>query len=196
MPFEVELKAWLVNRAEIEMQVAQLGTFKKETLKEDVYFRFKDDLAAVNHYRLRQEEGQNTVTFKHRNIMDGIEINDETEFGVDDAQAFFKFAARFGFEPFVVKRKKSRVYQVGRANVEFNEVEHLGHFIEIEIICYAESELLLTRTEIARLFNQVGVAADALEPRPYTYLIQKAHPVQYRFVDDDSLVWPFEEVSL
>src|SRR6185503_13258913 len=116
------------------------------------------------------------------------------EFGVDDAHAFFQFADRFGFEPFVVKRKKSRVYRIERANMEFNEVEYLGHFIEIEILCDDKALVPVARTEIARLYQNLGLAAADLEPRRYIELIQAAHPVQYRFVNDRALDWPFVEV--
>jgi len=197
MPFEVELKARLANPQEIETRAKQLGSLKKETLKEDVYFRPQGDTSVVpkDRYRLRREAEVSTVTFKQIKLAGGVEVNDETEFVVDNTHAFFKFAHRFGFEPFVVKRKQSRVYQIGRASVEFNQVEHIGHFIEIEIICTDESELLLTRTEIARLLNTLGLDADSLEPRPYIQLIQEAHPASYRFIDDDSLAWPFAETE-
>ncbi len=196
MPFEVELKARLTNPPEIEAKAKQLGTLKKETLKEDVYFRAKNDtdIVPTDRYRLRREDGQATVTFKQTKPAWGIEVNDETEFVVDEAHAFFKFTHRFGFEPFVVKRKQSRVYQIGRASVEFNQVEHIGHFIEIEIICTAESELLPARTEIAQLLNKLGLETDSLEPRPYIQMIQDAYPARFRFIDDPALDWPFAEI--
>ncbi|HXV99143.1 MAG TPA: class IV adenylate cyclase, partial [Anaerolineae bacterium] len=137
MAFEVELKARLNQLEVTEARAAKLGVLKGETLKEDIYFRRRGDTAVVpaDRYRLRREQGRAIVTFKELVQAGGVEVNDEIEFGVDDAHAFFQFADRFGFEPFVVKRKKSRVYRVERANVELNEVEHLGNFLEIEILC-------------------------------------------------------------
>lgn len=196
MTFEVELKARLQNPALVETKAAQLGILKKETFKEDVYFRRVGDMAVVpkDRYRLRREAGQAVVTFKEKIVADGAEVNRETEFAVDNAFVFFQFAHRFGFEPFVVKRKKSRVYQIGRASVELNEVEHLGHFIEIEILVEKESETPFARTEIARTFTQLGLDTLDLEPCYYVQMLQQAYPAQYRFVDDPALDWPFEEV--
>ena len=107
MTFEVELKARLRNPAEIEAKAAELGVFKQETFKEDVYFRRQGDtsLVPVERYRLRREGEHSVVTFKQMVTAGGVEVNDETEFEVDNAHAFFQFAHRFGFEPFVVKRK-------------------------------------------------------------------------------------------
>lgn len=198
MTFEVELKARLPNPTEVEVQVTQRGVFLKAVHKEDIYFRPRGDTSIVpaDRYRLRREAGRAVVTFKQAVSKGGVEVNRETEFEVDNAHAFFQFADRFGFEPFVVKRKHSKVYQVGRAHVELNTVEHLGHFVEIEILCDDENELLIARTEIARLLNTLGLSADALEPRPYIEMIQEAHPVCYRFVDDDTQSWPFDEITV
>lgn len=199
MAFEVELKARLNQPEEAEIKAAQLGIFKGETLKEDVYFRRRGDTATplpADRYRLRREAGRAVVTFKQLIEAGGVEVNEEIEFGVDDAHAFFQFADRFGFEPFVVKRKKTRLYQVERASVELNEVEHLGHFVEIEILCHDEALVPVARTEIARLYNHLGLTTADLEPRRYIELIQMAHPVQYRFINNRALDWPFVEVNL
>jgi predicted adenylyl cyclase CyaB len=147
----------------------------------------------ADRFRLRWEEGQAVVTFKQPVEAGGVEVNREVEFGVDDAHTFFQFADRFGFEPFVVKRKQSRIYQIERARVELNQVEHLGHFVEIEILCDDEAFVPAARTEVARLFTRLGLTAADLEPRRYIELIQAAYPVRYRFVDDRSLAWPFVE---
>ncbi|MCK6628243.1 MAG: class IV adenylate cyclase [Anaerolineae bacterium] len=196
MAFEVELKARLSQPQEIEAKAASLGVLKGETLKEDIYFRRRGDTAPVpaERFRLRREAGRSVVTFKQLVEAGGVEVNDEVEFGVDDAHAFFQFVHEFGFEPFVVKRKKSRVYRVERASVEFNEVDHLGHFIEIEILCDDEKLVPVARTEVARLYHNLGLTAEAIEPRRYIELLQAAYPVRYRFVNDRNLDWPFVEV--
>jgi len=197
MAFEVELKARLNQPDKIEERAAALGSFVGESFKEDIYFRRRGDRQLVpnDRYRLRREAGRAVVTFKQTLEAGGIEVNDEVEFGVDDAQAFFQFADRFDFEPFVVKRKKSRVYRIGQAHVELNEVEHLGHFTEIEILCDDPAFVPVARTEIARLMVLLGLTEADLEPRRYIELIQQAHPAQYQFVNDRSLDWPFVEVT-
>ena len=197
MSYEVELKARLADPAATEAQAAQLGVFAKESYKEDIYFRRHGDTSPVpaDRYRLRRDGEHALVTFKQKISLDGVEVNDETEFEVNDAHAFFQFTHRFGFEPFVVKRKKSRVYRVGRAHVELNEIEHLGYFVEIEILCDEEEQVAVARIEVSRLLNQLGLSAEDLESRFYIELLQEAHPVRYRFVNDGTLDWPFEEIT-
>ncbi|MFN8457256.1 MAG: class IV adenylate cyclase [Anaerolineae bacterium] len=195
MAFEVEVKARLNQPEVTEAAAAELGTLLGESFKEDIYFRRqgRNEAVPADRFRLRREGGQAVVTFKNLVEAEGVEVNQEIEFGVDDAHAFFQFADRFGFEPFVAKRKQSRVYRIERARVEFNGVEHLGHFIEIEILCDDEALVPVARTEVARLFTRLGLTPADLEPRRYIQLLQEAHPVRYRFVDDRSLAWPFME---
>lgn len=197
MVFEVELKAHLTDPATTEARVAELGAFTGETSKEDVYFRRCGDSSPLpaDRFRLRREGAQAVVNFKQERQAGGVEVNQEVEFAVTDAHAFYQFANRFGFEPFVVKRKRSRVYQIGQAHVELNRVEHLGHFVEIEILCEQESDVPIARIELARLLAKLELPPNALEPRPYIGLLQEVRPVRYRFVDDQSQPWPFVEVA-
>jgi hypothetical protein len=46
------------------------------------------------------------------------------------------------------------------------------------------------------VLERLGLTKDDLEPTPYILMIQDAHPVQYRFVNDPALDWPFEEISV
>lgn len=198
MAFEVELKARLHQPEVVKERAAELGAFVGETFKEDVYFRRCGDTSRVpaERYRLRREGDKAVVTFKQMVRSGETEVNEEVEFEINDPHAFFRFAERFGFEPFVVKRKKSQVYRVGRAHVELNEVEHLGHFAEIEILCADEAAVPAARAEITGLLSSLGLTDADLEPGRYIVMIQEAHPVRYRFVNDPSLDWPFEEVTL
>jgi predicted adenylyl cyclase CyaB len=197
MAFEVESKAWVADPAALEERARMLGQLKKESAKEDVYYRRKGEISAMplDRFRLRREHGQAVVTYKDKLVTDDSEVNDEVEYTVDNPFNFFRFADRLGFEPFVVKRKKSRVYQIERASVELNEVEHLGHFVEIEILVGAESEILAARAEIARTFYALGLPAESIERRYYIDMLQQAYPVRFRFVNDPALDWPFEEIG-
>jgi adenylate cyclase class 2 len=197
MPFEVELKARVREPDMVEARAAQLGRFQGTTLKEDIYFRPATDPSPIPaiRYRLRRTGAEAVVTFKQRIETGDIEINDEVEFAVDNMAAFFRFTHHIGFVPFVVKHKLSRLYQVGQAHLELNEVKHLGHFVEIEILCQAEAEIPLARAHISRLLADLGLSETDVEPRRYLELIQAAHPVSYRYLRESTSDWPFAEVG-
>jgi predicted adenylyl cyclase CyaB len=197
MTFEVELKAWVKQPTIVEAAAARLGTFRGESTKEDVYFRRRGDNQTVpfNRYRLRREGEQAVVTFKQQVEAGDTEVNEEVEFTVSEARAFFRFAHYLGYEPFVVKHKISRVYRVGRVNIELNEVKHLGHFAEIEILCQETAEISLAQAEIRHLLLRLGLREADLEPRRYIEMIQEVHRVRYRYLLDSESEWPFEEMG-
>ena len=60
-------------------------------------------------------------------------------------------------------------------------------------MCDEEEYIPVARTELARLLNRLGINAEDVERKYYILMIQEAYPAQYRFVDDKSLDWPFEE---
>ena len=198
MAFEVELKVRLHQPDKVQQRVTALGLFVDKFYKEDVYFKRCDepDPLPALRYRLRREADRSVVTFKyHLSEGDEIEINHEIEFEVSNAHAFFRFTDRFGFEPFVVKRKRGLVYRIGRAHVELNNVEYAGHFAEIEILCTDPADVPAARAELTSLLTTLDLPLDDLEPRRYIELIYEAHPVRYRFVDNPALDWPFEEAK-
>ena len=197
MAFEVEIKARLAHPEATEAAAKAIGEFRGETIKEDVYFRRAGDTDRIPamRYRLRREAGRAVVTFKQTVAAAAVEVNEEVEFTVDDPRAFFRFAHYTGAEPFVVKHKISRVYRVGRANVEINLVRHVGHFTEIEILCATKAEIPAARLEISQVLARLGLDAHDVEPRRYIDLIQTAHPVRYRYNPASQVDWPFEEIA-
>ncbi len=194
MQLEVEIKLRLTDPERVEQRAAELGPLIAEICKDDLYFRPKTSNSRVprDRYRLRQDGTQNTVTFKQKRRIDGIKFDDEVEFNVDNVAAFFRFADRFGFEPFVAKRKRSRVYRVGQANVEINHIDHLGYFSEIEILCQDEAEVPAAHAEIKRVMDLLGLTDDDREETRYIELIQDAYPVSYQLVDGQIVETPLE----
>lgn len=189
----MEFKAWVDDPAALESRLQELAEFVGAVHKHDIYFRQSDDSEA--HFRLRRTGDRAIVTTKYKVILGGTEVSDEIEFEVSDPQAFCRFAERFGFEPFVVKRKAGRNYQAGRVTLELNEVQHLGTFVEVEILCEDRADVEGARAELAEWTERLGITAGAIEPRLYIELLQQEHPVRYVFdhTDAEALV---REVAL
>ncbi len=197
MTYEVEIKARVRDPNHLEARAAKLGIYLKESIKEDIYFRpvGETNPAPDTRYRLRRENETAIVTFKQKQVVDGFIVSDEVEFSVDDLRAFFRFTHFIGFEPFVVKHKQSRVYQVGRTHIELNNVKHLGYFTEIEILCEQEEDIPAARDEIMALLPELTLTEADLVEESYIVMIQQAYPVQYRYVANENSDWPFEEVG-
>lgn len=191
---EVELKAHLRDRGEVEARVATFATLVGPVDKYDAYWHGPDWRLqrGTKGFRLRSEAVAHTVTFKTKRSEGSIEINREREFEVSDPETFIEFCRRLGCEPFYTKRKRGVKYRAdlssegahgGRstvgpeaATIEIIEVESLGDFIEIEILLPDEdaSAVALAQGEIRGLLARAGVSESELEPRFYSELLVAA----------------------
>lgn len=176
MPFEVELKAWVANPVELEAKLRGQAAFEGEAHLADVYFKPKH---TSGHVRLRNDGSNFLVTTKFKQISDGIEVNDEVEFGVSDGGAFCRMLHRFGFEPYIVKRKHSKVYRADDVRFDLVEVEQLGTFIEIEIMCEAQSEVAAARQRLLDWLMRLEIEQDTVEGTPYTQLLREQGTLRY-----------------
>ncbi|MFQ5611305.1 MAG: class IV adenylate cyclase [Anaerolineae bacterium] len=186
MSIEVEIKAWVDDPAALEARLASIGEWQGESIKEDVYFapRSSSQTGADERFRLRRSNGKAVVTFKQRRMVGNVEVNDETEFAVDDAHAFYKLASHLGCVPYMIKRKHSRLYRVGQVRVELNRVERLGHFVEVEILC-GPDEVDAARARVTEMLARLEVPPEKIEPQRYNDLLHQVYPARYEFVADD-----------
>jgi adenylate cyclase class 2 len=92
------------------------------------------------------------VTYKARELYDGVEVNDEREFEIKPEAAesgvsgpgdevpdrglgaFEDLLRRFGLRPAIHKRKRGWAWDCGGIRAELSRVDNLGWFIELEII--------------------------------------------------------------
>lgn len=183
MATEVEVKAWLADYDAARARVEAEAPLVREVTTRDLYYASAKkpahavDLASDPVFRLRNEGDDDAwiVTVKSRSIDDGVEANREVEFRVDDVAAFREFAQHVGFRPFIVKRKQSRRYAVGRATVELNRVDPLGDFMEIEILLEDDApreEVKEAEKEVRGLLGRFGVPESKIEPRMYIDLLR------------------------
>jgi adenylate cyclase class 2 len=180
---EIELKAWLSDYEATRRAVEAAGAEPRgEAVKRDLYYGPENkgprdiDLAKDPVFRLREEGAGWRVTAKRRSVEDGIETNEEVEFGVDDAAAFREFAQRLGFRPFIVKRKATRKYASGRVTVELHRIDPLGDFIELEILLEdgaAADERKAAERELREHLARFGVPDAKIEPRLYIDLLRR-----------------------
>jgi adenylate cyclase class 2 len=193
MPIEIELKAWADNPERIQEELSRLAEYSGEFLKEDTYWRPAianlPERLPPSGVRIRRESriesGGNEssrilVTFKTKEVREGIEVNREREFEVSDSAPFEELLGLFGLEPASRKRKKGRAWEYRESggepgiSAELWEVEGLGTFLELEI-CAAEDSAETVAAARARLFGllaKTGVGADRIETRYYTEMLQ------------------------
>ncbi|MDR0382993.1 MAG: class IV adenylate cyclase [Spirochaetaceae bacterium] len=196
MAFEIELKAWVNDRSAVEKRIGELAEFTADFKKDDVYWvpvsRSDTGAAAgglpLSGVRIRREttraRGEKSqsivlVTYKTKEVRDGIEVNDEKEFTVTGLSAFEELLRRIGLEPGIFKKKRGRSWRYGGADavtVELSDVERLGCFVELEIMADDNDAdtVNATRKKLLSFLKLVGISEDRIEPRYYNDMLKAA----------------------
>jgi len=200
MAIEIELKTHVKNsealRLLLQNKAQCLCSFEKE---DTYYFSVVNSDIPKSGVRLRSEnkifpDGTEKttvyVTYKTKEVRDGIEINDEKEFEVYSSQnstikVFNEFLKMMGLKPGYSKRKRGWAFSREEINAELLEVEKLGWFLEMEIVVNdidvsEESNVIIEekRKKLLGFLSELGIEKDAIESRYYSEMLKElAGPV-------------------
>lgn len=178
---EVERKARVTAVPELETKILERGSLEKEITKEDRYYLIgwspgrPIDFETDPIFRVRASGGRATLGWKARTFVGTTEVNEEREIDLGDPDGLIEWLEGYlGLEPFGIKRKHTRLFRLSgrlsRARVELNNVEGLGDFIEVEVMCEPPD-----RDEAVGLIDEVfgllGIADEAVETRYYIDLL-------------------------
>ena len=204
MAVEIELKARLDDFLPVKERLSVLGDYYRSYTKTDTYWLPAQpaarQLAATipSGVRVRRETGLAAdgsafdsilVTYKTKEISDGIEVNDECEFTVSDAEPFEELLSRLDLRKTYHKEKKGWAWLVPQAAqavaerplppilAELSSVLGLGWFLEIEIQAANGSRQPVvdeSRRRLLALLEKLEIPADRIESRPYTVMLKEA----------------------
>jgi len=199
MAVEIELKARLDDFEPVRERLFTIGEYCRAYLKSDTYWLPASfNVGIPSGVRVRRESGVNAdgsafgsilVTYKTKEITDGIEINDECEFAVSDAPVFEELLGRLGLRATYRKEKKGWAWLVGASGAsgasvteapilaELSLVAGLGWFLEIEIQAPNNSRQAVieeSRRRLLALLEKLEIPADKIESRPYTLMLKEA----------------------
>lgn len=175
---EVELKAHIDNFEVLARRLEDLAGKGSAYVKEDLYFSKEGGQGnkPVTAFRLRNENGRWIVTAKKKVIEEGIEVSRENEFEVSSSEEFLVFAQDLGYQVFIKKTKRGQAYSWGPIKAELSRVEHLGAYLELEILLpedCSEEEILGARENLMDALGVLGLSSEHLEPRPYTQMLME-----------------------
>ncbi|MCL2834854.1 MAG: class IV adenylate cyclase [Treponema sp.] len=183
MPREIELKAKIQNSEAIKTKAARFAPFCGTFEKEDAYWHQNVPQENSGYgVRVRREiytdasgktEHKNYVTWKTKEVRDGVEFNDEKEFEISPVPVFAEFLKSLKFTQTISKTKKGAAYKKENLTIEITEVKNLGWFTELEILLPDNqvNDEAAAKEKLLFILDELGVKRDAIESRPYTQLL-------------------------
>jgi adenylate cyclase class 2 len=182
MKFEVEKKARLKNPAAATRVLAKIASPAGGGVKEDRYYLLRPgggkgiDFRKDPILRIRIEKGRCFLTAKKRSFRGKAEINEEVEIPAGKPRETLRFFERYlGLAPFVVKRKRTKLFVIGDICAEINFVDGLGWFLEVEILRNKLDRRGEKRAlaRIQSLFDRLGIREEDVEPRYYIQMLME-----------------------
>ena len=149
---EVEIKARVDSLEDVERRISEIGgTFIREVVEEDVYYRHpcRDFSRTDEALRIRNDS---SLTYKGPKVDTDTKSREEHIIHFDSEEEMKKILESLGFKPVAVVRKRRRYYRIGDVIVSLDSVEELGNFVEVE--CIGEYEKCRKRVlEVANILN-------------------------------------------
>jgi adenylate cyclase class 2 len=196
LAIEIELKAHVKDSEAIKRLLLEKAEYLHAIEKEDTYYfpvgNSGNSGIPPSGIRLRGEtktlpdrtvERAAYITYKTKQVRDGIEINDEKEFEVCSIQckpvmAFDEFLKMAGLEPGFSKHKKGWAFYKDGINAELLEVEKLGWFLEMEIVVNdvtndKETTIEEKKKQLMDFLSVLGIEIGAIESRYYSEMLKE-----------------------
>jgi adenylate cyclase class 2 len=195
---EIELKAHVQNTVQnieaLKRILSEKAEYQCAFEKEDTYyFPLNPSDIPRSGIRLRGEsktlpdgtmKKEAYVTYKTKEVRDGIEINNEKEFEVCSSQyspvtVFDEFLKMAGLKPGFSKHKKGWAFSKGEINAELLEVEKLGWFLELEIVVddtevfeCKDTAIGEKKKQLLEFLSDLYIEKDAIESRYYSEMLK------------------------
>jgi adenylate cyclase class 2 len=192
MAVEIELKARLDDFAPVKERLSAWGEYCRSYTKSDVYWlpaQANDGIPSG--VRIRRDRGIDAdgaasevilVTYKTKEIFDGIEVNDESEFTVSDAAPFEALLSHLGLSEAIRKEKQGWAWIIppqttGQPPIlaELSLVAGLGWFLEIEIQAANDQQQTVeeSRRRLLAALEKLEIPPEQIESRPYTVMLKE-----------------------
>ncbi len=176
---EVETKVKVHNAARMRKNILKIADFAKKRKKSDDYFAIKRKGYPKKAFRIRATKEEYVVNFKKwlkKYWSNDIVVKREFEFnlkGRGHVEHLLELFRDLGFSEWIRKTKISESYRYRkdrRANIELNNVEHLGYFLEIEYLCQ-KREMQKAKRVIRQILRELGVEQKDIDNTGYTRML-------------------------
>jgi len=161
---EIELKAKVSSLEPVRKRLLERhATFCGRVHEHDIYYNapHRDFSETDEALRVRYVEGDAVVTYKGAKIKDlGLKAREELNTAIESGEVFEHILARLGFVKSAEVNKWRENYRLDNTSIALDDVEHLGTFVEIEVL--AETGTAQATTGIGRLAKELGVEGEPI----------------------------------
>ena len=154
---EIEVEVTFDNKLEEVIKILSKFEFKGEKEIYDTYYfdplrknlQPEPNLRLNENFRVRRYEEWCFITYKKQHFEGKSWIySDEYETKVEDYDVMEKIVEMLGLEPLISVHNKRRVYRCDEYEIELEEVENLGVFIEVERMSNTSDDEMKIKEEI------------------------------------------------
>jgi len=148
---EVELKARADTEKIKETLLLKGAQFIASESEEDLYFHHpaRDFRITDEALRIRSQGNKFFFTYKGPKQPGPAKTREELELEIPSVERGRQFLEKLGFRPVAMVRKKRDVYRLGEITVCLDQVENLGQFVELELVCQKREEAEKKLLELA-----------------------------------------------
>lgn len=166
---EIEAKAMVENKEEVKQRILEAGgKYIKTEVQRDIYFAhpLQDFIKTDEALRIRAAGKEHILTYKGPKLDELTKTREEIEVKLEDAASMAEILKRLGFTEVAPVVKTRSHYTLGDYWVAVDEVDGLGHFIEIEK--HADS---YRPEELVELLKSLGIEESKMERKSYLELL-------------------------
>jgi len=169
MHLEIEAKAYVRNIKKIEKTLTEMGAQYQATYHQiDSYYNHPSrDFATTDEaVRIRNTDTESFLTYKGPKLDTRTKTREELELSIDNPETGKTIMERLGFRFIAQVKKKRTVYTYEHVHFCLDEVEGLGHFVEVEI---QEEDVEKGKSKILDFLRELDM--QELERRSYLELL-------------------------
>ncbi|KUG20969.1 MAG: class IV adenylate cyclase [Methanomicrobiaceae archaeon] len=161
---EVEQKIPVSDLAPVRSHLKRLNARACGVSAErDVYYNapHRDFAVTDEALRMRYADGACVVTYKGpKRVIGGAKVREEFNLAVESGGVCEEILLRLGFTKSAEVRKRREIYELCGTTVALDDVEGLGTFVEIEVICEGNGDDAASALNAVR--EKIGVEGSPL----------------------------------
>ena len=169
MPANIEIKARVRDFADLKRRAEAISDFPVEVIPQEDTF-FPTPKGRLKLRVLASDRAQ--LVYYERPDQDGPKRSDYFIFNTNDPENL-KTVLKLALGVRGVVKKMRHLYMVGQTRVHLDEVEGLGHFMELEVVLRGDQSDVDGQSIADDLMKKLGVLSEDLIEGAYMDLIEK-----------------------